>query len=246
MKKMRMTAVAAGLLAVLVIGAAAAAAVGGRDVTARLRPDVTVKLDGVAQTMVDARGKALYPIQYEGNTYLPVRAMGDLTGREVAWDGETQTVLVGSGRSEAAGDVIGEAQAKEIALADAGVKASQVTFIKLKLDWEDGRRVYEVEFYSGNTEYDYDVDAYTGEIRGFDYDVEHYSIPQSGPYISREEAGRLAQDRAPGATLVKLELDCDDGRAVYEGELRDGRYEYEFEIDAVTGGFLQWEQDWDD
>ena len=242
---MRMTAVAAGVLAVLVIGAAAAA-VGGRDVTARLRPDVSVKLDGVTQTMTDAGGRALYPIQYEGNTYLPVRAMGDLTGREVAWDGASQTISVSSGRGEAGGDLIGEDRAREIALADAGLKASQATFIQVKLDWEDGRRVYEVEFYSGNTEYDYDVDAYSGEIRSFDYDVEDYTIPQPGSYISREEAGRLARDRAPGATLVKLELDYDDGRAVYEGELRDGRYEYECEIDAVTGSFLQWERDWDD
>ena len=56
----------------------------------------------------------------------------------------------------------------------------------------------------------------------------------------------MAQGKAPNATLVKLEFDFDDGRAVYEGELRDGRMEYEFEIDAASGSFLKWEQDWDD
>ena len=34
-------------------------------------------------------------------------------------------------------------------------------------------------------------------------------------------------------------------RQVYEGELREGRTEYEFKIDASTGNFIQWEQDWD-
>ena len=49
--------------------------------------------------------------------------------------------------------------------------------------------------------------------------------------------------RAPKATLFKIEFDYDDGRAVYEGELREGRWEYEFKIDASTGEFLKWEKD---
>lgn len=111
--------------------------------------------------------------------------------------------------------------------------------------------VYEVEFYSGNKEYDYEIDAATGSIVGYDYDIENYTIPSSdnagtssGNYISREKAQQLAQAKAPNATLVKLEFDFDDGRAVYEGELREGRTEYDFEIDAATGNFIKWEQDW--
>ena len=50
---------------------------------------------------------------------------------------------------------------------------------------------------------------------------------------------------SPTATLVELKFEFDDGRAVYEGKLREGRMEYEFEIDAVSGSILQWEQDWD-
>lgn len=112
--------------------------------------------------------------------------------------------------------------------------------------------VYEVEFYSGNKEYDYEIDAATGSIVGYDYDIENYTIPSSGNtgtssgnYISREKAQQLAQAKAPNATLIKLEFDFDDGRAVYEGELREGRTEYDFEIDAATGNFIKWEQDWD-
>ena len=107
----------------------------------------------------------------------------------------------------------------------------------------------EVEFWSGNTEYDYEIDAVTGDILSYDFDVENYSIPSgsqaSGNYISQERAREIAQDRVPTATLVELEFEFDDGRAVYEGKLREGRMEYEFEIDAVSGSILQWEQDWD-
>ena len=45
---------------------------------------------------------------------------------------------------------ITKAKAKSIALKHAGVSASKATFVKAKLDYEDGRRVYEIEFYSGS------------------------------------------------------------------------------------------------
>ena len=72
---------------------------------------------------------------------------------------------------------IGEAKAKSIALAHAGLSESQVTFIKAHLERDDGRIVYDVEFYSGNTEYDYEIDAVSGIILEYDRDIEHYSIP---------------------------------------------------------------------
>ena len=58
---------------------------------------------------------------------------------------------------------IGAERAKAIALGDAGV--SGVSFTKVKLDYEDGVKVYEVEFYKDNVEYDYEIDAATGSIR---------------------------------------------------------------------------------
>ena len=56
--------------------------------------------------------------------------------------------------TEAARGFIGVDRAKSIALGHAGVSASSVAFSKAKLD-DDGRGVYEIEFYVGNTEYDY-------------------------------------------------------------------------------------------
>ena len=55
-------------------------------------------------------------------------------------------------------------RAKSIALGHAGVSASSVSFSKAKLDDDDGRGVYEIEFYVGNTEYDYEIDAHSGAI----------------------------------------------------------------------------------
>ena len=45
-----------------------------------------------------------------------------------------------------------------------------MTFTKAKLDWDDGRQEYEVEFRQGRTEYDYTIDATTGAILESDRD----------------------------------------------------------------------------
>lgn len=57
-------------------------------------------------------------------------------------------------------------QAREAALADAGLQASDVTFTKTELDLDDGAAVYDVEFYTvgGETEYEYEINAVTGVI----------------------------------------------------------------------------------
>ena len=59
---------------------------------------------------------------------------------------------------------IGYAKAKSIALSHAGVSENKVYDMDIELDDEDGRLVYEVEFKSGNREYDYEIDAANGTI----------------------------------------------------------------------------------
>ena len=91
--------------------------------------------------------------------------------------------------ADAGNKQIGIEAAKQIALADAKVALKDVTFIKAELDNEDGRAVYEIEFYSGNLEYDYDIEALSGEIISKDIDIEDYSIPtQSAAAIQQTAA----------------------------------------------------------
>lgn len=58
-------------------------------------------------------------------------------------------------------------QAKQAAPDFAGVKATDATFTKACRSWDDGRKIYEIEFYSNNTEYDMDVDVNTGVVTDF-------------------------------------------------------------------------------
>lgn len=53
------------------------------------------------------------------------------------------------------------------ALAHAGIAESSVAQLEIEFDSEDGLMVYEVEFYAGGTEYDYDINARTGEVVNF-------------------------------------------------------------------------------
>ena len=59
---------------------------------------------------------------------------------------------------------IGHAKAKSIALNHGGVSENEAYDMDIELDDEDGILVYEVEFKSGNMEYDYEINAATGAI----------------------------------------------------------------------------------
>lgn len=90
MKKLKLTTLSLALAGVMVLGVAAASS--AQKITADLRPDVTVTLDGKTQALTGQNGETLYPIMYDGVTYLPVRAVGELTGKTVTWDGKAKNV----------------------------------------------------------------------------------------------------------------------------------------------------------
>ena len=124
--------------------------------------------------------------------------------------------------------------------------------MKSKLDYEDGRQVYEIEFYvsgsSGYTEYDYEIEAATGKIVSYDHDAESYAPPAqstgTGVKVTEASAKKTALAQVPGATeanIIKFKLDMDDGRWEYEGEIVYNNMEYDFTIDANTGAVLEWE-----
>ena len=181
------------------------------------------------------------------------------------------TVLSGSLMTFAANSsYIGVEKAKAIALKDA--KVSDVTFVKVKLDTEDGVKVYDVEFYKGNVEYDYEIDAITGQIREKDLDIENFSIPKkkattnkqttkattkskvktstkkAAKDIGVEKAKSIALKDAgvSGVKFTKAKVDYENGVKVYDIEFRKGNKEYDYEIEAATGKIRERNVDLDD
>ena len=148
--------------------------------------------------------------------------------------------------SQSGSGTITEDQARQIALDHAGLSASQVTFLKSSLDYDDGRQVYDVEFYSSDyTEYDYEIDAATGDILSYDSDAEGYAPPTANTTaITADQARQIALAEVPGATvndIYEFELDRDDGRLEYEGTIYYNGMEYEFTIDGYSGAIRRWE-----
>ena len=165
---------------------------------------------------------------------------------------------------------IGIEKAKEISMSHAGVSAGSVSFVKAKIDTEDGVKVYDIEFYSGNAEYDYEINSATGAIVSFDQDIENYEIPTqpqsaaptqsatqpqtaaptqtAASVISVDKAKQIALSHAGvgSANFTKVELDTDDGVRVYEIEFKVGNVEYDYDIDASSGAIISSSSEIDD
>ncbi len=104
-----------------------------------------------------------------GDVTSDVESMGDsiISGTQSTVDKATEGVESMIGGEEKSMDLmagITAKHAKETALRHAGLDESQVSDVDVDLDRENGKLIYEVDFISGNTEYDYDINAETGEV----------------------------------------------------------------------------------
>jgi uncharacterized membrane protein YkoI len=70
--------------------------------------------------------------------------------------------------------IVSKKKAKKIARKDAGLSKAEIDFTNIHLDYDDGRTEYEIDFHKGITEYEYTIDAYTGDIleKSVDSDVD--------------------------------------------------------------------------
>lgn len=93
--KITLPAFILALLLTAGLTAGASAAANRKQIVAYENYAIAIKLDGEVQTPTDANGKRVYPISYQGTTYLPIRAVGKMLDIGVDWDQATKTVLLG-------------------------------------------------------------------------------------------------------------------------------------------------------
>ena len=158
---------------------------------------------------------------------------------------------------------IGNDAALSAALTHADLSRDAVQAIEIELDYEYGRMVYEVEFNSGRTEYEYDIDARNGEVIWFEID-NGGNIQQGGSAVGSDSTQSGSSTDVVGAEKAKsaalghagltaaqvsrlhAELDREGGRYVYEVEFKYGNYEYSYDIDAANGAVLTFDKELDD
>lgn len=96
-------------------------------------------------------------------------------------------------------------KAKTVALKQAGLTPAMVTFGKAVLKKDDGRVIYEIEFFTSSHEYEYEIDAYSGAILSQDVDVLSPS-EQTGKNIEQSSNTPKNED------LEKFKDDDDDDK----------------------------------
>ena len=171
-------------------------------------------------------------------------APADSTQTDTTASGATTTPVQTTPSTNASTGTVDEAKAQEIALAHAGVKAADATITKSKLDYDDGRQMYEIEWYANGAKYDYEIAVATGEIVNSGYEAKTVVGTGNNATVSEATAKQTALARVSGATekdIYEWKLDYDDGRPEYEGKIIYGGTEYEFTIDATSGTVTEWD-----
>ena len=170
-------------------------------------------------------------------------------------DAENQPAANGNSTAQPQEDSLDEAKAA--ALKDAGLSESDVTFKKTELDNSHGTQVYDIEFYTSDTKYDYEIDASNGTV--LEKSIEQFqlqtpptdsAINSSGnDYIGIDRAKEIALNHAQmnesDVQFAKAKLENDDGVVEYEIEFYFGRTEYDYTIDAVSGNIIEYDVEYD-
>ena len=189
---------------------------------------------------INAESGEVLEASYRDKNAAPV----DSTQTDTTASGVTTTPAQTAPNANTSAGAVDEAKAQEIALAHAGIKAADATITKSKLDYDDGRQVYEIEWYANGAKYDYEIAVATGEIVNSGYEAKTAVGTGSSVTVSEADAKKTALSRVSGATekdIYEWKLDYDDGRTEYEGKIIYGGTEYEFTIDATSGTITEWD-----
>lgn len=105
---------------------------------------------------------------------------------------------------------------------------------------DDGNHEIEVFIVTDGLYGTLDLNAETGAILERELYVGEYA---ADGMMTEEAARAQIATLKPGAEIVKIKLDEDDGRYFWEGDATLNGARYEFAINATTGDMVEWERD---
>ena len=140
-----------------------------------------------------------------------------------------------------------EEEAKQIALSKINKKQDEITFTKVQIDRENGKTVYDIYIQDNMKEYEMSIDVETKEIIAYKENNKTSNPIENKKYIGIEKAKEIVLNHAKltnnQANFNKIELDVDYNIATYEIEFYYNYYEYDYEINALTGEIIKYEKE---
>lgn len=151
---------------------------------------------------------------------------------------------VSSSKPQSSTQNITEDQAKDIAVKHAKLLVENISFKEVKTKTDKGVLVYDIEFVTADTEYEYTIDAATGDIIECSSEkIDTASDPRNDEKISESQAKDTAAVHAGlsagSVTFTDVKLELDNDVWVYEIEFVSGDTEYKYKINAVTGEIME-------
>ena len=200
------------------------------------------------------RGVEVYDVSFETEEYDYDYDINAVTGEIVRADKErdrnnksSQPAKTTAATTAQSTDYIGEEAAKKAAFDHAGLSEADVWELKCRLEREDGVMVYDISFETEGYDYDYEINASTGEIVKHEKERDSTNVSPSAAdangYIGYDRAKEIALEHAgltaDGVSRLEAELDSERTKVVYDVSFDANGYEYDYEIDASTGEILK-------
>ena len=267
-------------LGAITIGIAIGVSANGivQKVQSEIRGDFVIKTNGQIQTLKSVDGETVYPMLYEGTTYLPVRAIAELNNKEVVWYEDTKTIDIvdktnstvtdadkivngdiskqtpvprqTSQTSQGGYDITNSTKitldkAIEIVVNKAGVSENDLYSKNANYDYDHGQYIVEVEIDTKSTEYDAKIDAVSGNVLEWNSKNERVnSYINLNGVISLDKAIEIvvAEKNIDTNKILakKASYDYERGKTVIGVEIYVDGFEYDVELDAMTGAVQKW------
>ncbi len=200
---------------------------------------LAVTQDEARALAAQAVGEGAQPTRVErddGGYEVSLRGDGATYEVKVSGDGavvEIEETVPGAGRAS------GFALTEDEALTAAQALRPGASFAPVLAQREDGGRVYEAFYAEGDAIGFLRLNAETGAL----VSSKRFPTALAQGGLTPADAAELVASRESGATLAEMDIGEERGRLVYEGEALVSGQVFEFEIDLLSGEFVEWKRD---